>query len=87
MKLSFQDDYAYHLFMYGDGFKKILEWFIDRYPNQYALTVLFPIMQERALRDEELTKIVDIFFNKWKHDERCMSEDTKIFVRLFEVEL
>ena len=74
-KLSYEDDYSYHLLMYGENFNRFLNWTIEAYPKSNPFSIM---------ADKELAEKLEIFFNKWKHDERCISESNKIFVSLFE---
>jgi len=59
MTVTFEDDYAYHLFMYGDVFNNILNTFIQFHGNPN-----FTIPK----RYKEIVEITRFFYLRWKKD-------------------
>ena len=57
MKLSFEDDYAYHLFMYGDVFNNVLNTFIQ-YHGQPQFTI--------PRKYKEVVEITKFFYLRWE---------------------
>jgi hypothetical protein len=79
--MTYEEDYAYHLVVYGEAFKRHIDKAIERYPADPFCTLRFTLLRKS---NKECAEKIEIFFNKWKYEEHCMSERTKIFVSLFE---
>ena len=62
MKLSFEDDYAYHLFMHGDVFNNVLNTFI-----QYHGQPQFNIPRKY----KEVVEITRFFYLRWEKHLTC----------------
>lgn len=83
--MTYEDDYAYHLFMYGICFKNILNTFIETHPNvEDTVEMSHSTSARNGLERGEVGKKAHSFYLRWGDDPRCMSEKTKMFVSLFE---
>jgi hypothetical protein len=83
--VTYEEDYAYHLLMYGNCFRGMVKSFIEDHPNvEDTVEMAKSTSKRNGAEKGEVGKKAHLFYLRWLDDPRCMSERTKIFVSLFE---